>query len=262
VKLRAVAAATLLAAVLANGIVTGGAAASAVPGDRTASPALVGFGVATVAPSRGLVDGQVVQVTASGFGAASTLYALECTRKAIQATNHGRWCDRTAADVVSTPATNGAATFAFAIRTGGHFHAAASGAACGYNHDDSKCDIVVADTLTLAKAQYVAYPTITFKDPRIVTSTAVTPARRTVSTGAVVTLTARTTHAPGAATMTGTVVFADNGTVFASVAERATGKVTAKLRTPRVGKQRITVSYSGDRSYRPSVGRSTIVVKA
>jgi hypothetical protein len=261
VKHRAIAATALVAAVIVNGIAVGGAAGAAAGNRGPSRPALLGFGVATVSPARSLLDGQMVQVQASGFGTATTLYAVECTRRAILATHHGRWCDRTSDHTATAVATNGAATFPFMIRTGGDFHPLDSTAACGYNHDDGKCDIVVADSLNLSKAQYVAYPTITFKDPRTVTTTAVAPTRWTVAAGTVVTLTARTSHATDTATLTGTVVFSDNGSAFASVNERATGKVTAKLRTPHIGKQRITVRYSGNGSYRPSVGHSTIVVK-
>jgi hypothetical protein len=262
VKHRTLAATALMAAVIVNAVAVDGTAMGAAAGNRGAGhPALLGFGVATVSPARSLLDGQVVQVKASGFGTATTLYAVECTRRAIMAVHHGRWCDRTSDHTATVAATNGAATFPFTIRTGGDFHPLDSTAACGYNHDDGKCDIVVADSLNLSKAQYVAYPTVTFKDPRTVTSTAVAPSRRTVAAGTVVTLTARTSHATDTATLTGTVVFSDNGSTFATVKERATGKVTAKLRTPRIGKQRITVRYSGDGSYRPSVGHSTIVVK-
>jgi hypothetical protein len=262
VRFRTLAATMLLAGVLANGFATGGVAARAVTRDVSSiGPELVGFGVATVTPSRGLLDGQAVHVSASGFGTATKLWAMECSRRAIQTTHHNRWCDRTSGDAVFASATNGAATFTFTIRTGGHFHALDPSAACGYNHDDGKCDIVVTDSYNLSKAQYIAYPTISFKDPRTVTTTSVTPARRTVAAGTVLALTARTTHPPGTATLNGTAVFADNGLVFASVKEPAIGKVTAKLRTPRIGKQRITVQYSGDWAYRPSIGRSIIVVR-
>ena len=246
--------------VAVGGIAVGGGPAGAVASAlRPAGPSLLGFGTATVTPDSGLRNGQVVTVTASGFGTATTLYAVECAPQAIAATDHGRWCDLT--DAATSPATNGAATFPVTIRTGGAFHASASGAACGFFHNNSKCYLIVADSLTLAQAQYVYYPAIWFRDPRIVTTTVIAPSRRTVVSGAVVTMTARTTHATGSAALRGSVAFTDNGSTFASVRENATGKVTAKLKMLRTGKHRITARYSGDGAYRPSAGWSIVVVK-
>ena len=120
--------ATALMAVAVGGIAVGGGPAGAVASaPRTVGPSLLGFGTATVTPDSGLRNGQVVTVTASGFGTATTLYAVECAPQAIAATDHGRWCDL--ADAATSPATNGAATFPFTIRTGAAFHASASGAA-------------------------------------------------------------------------------------------------------------------------------------
>lgn len=216
------------------------------------------FGSVVGTPNKNLVDGQVVNVTISGFGTDNgPLYVAECSPLILTAQDPS-YCDQTPADVTVVNATNGAATTPFTVHTGANFHPTKPGLKCDFN---DPCYIVVTDGLTLDTTQYAGFQPVTFKDTRTVTSTKV-KAKKKVKAGKTLKVTA-TTKPKGSSTasMTGTVVFKDGHKTFATKKEKAGGKVTAKLKHIKKGKHKITVSYSGDSNFQPSTGKVKVKAK-
>jgi hypothetical protein len=254
-RIHKVAAATLMSAMAVGSLLAAGITPAAA--STHAKPlGITGFGTAVVTPATNLSNNQVVKVKASKFPkATTTLYAVECSAKAISTQDEG-YCDTTMADLVATPATNGAATFNFTIHTGASFHPAKP-AVCAYPH---KCNIIVSDGSTLATTTTVAIPVITFKG--VGTLTKVTSKKKTITAKQALNFIATTIHGKASKThLTGKVTFSVNGHRFASVTEKATGKVSAKHVFTKAGTYHITATYSGNNVYVKSIGKETIHVK-
>jgi hypothetical protein len=229
-------------------IATTGVSASAAP--------LPGFGTAVVTPHANLKNNQKVTIKASGFGKATTLYAVECSSTAVSKISED-YCDSTAAHFVMTPAKNGAATFKFTIHTGADFTPTnTTGVPCNY---PNTCNIIVSDGTTLATTKFVAFPSITFAGVK--TTTSVKPAKKTIAKGKSVTFKIKTTHAKSSSKPTGKVTIFDNGKKIGSKKEPASGKLSWTHKFKKAGKQHIKVTYSGDKVFSASSGKSVITVK-
>jgi hypothetical protein len=257
-KINKVAAAGLLAVVTTGSMLVAGS----LPAQA------LGFASGTATPSTGLVQGQTVTVKVSGFPASDsglTMYVIECAGQALS-TQDVTYCDQNPADATSntTFTATGTGTAKFKILTGANFKATHANAACAFNENpaalSNNCYIVVSDTKVQESTTTVAPIPISFGDPRAVTKTVVSgksKAKRRHS----VKLTAKTTHTKGSAKPTGKVYFADGKHIFAKVVETASGKVSAVDKKLKAGKHHITVTYSGDANYQPSVGKKIIKVK-
>lgn len=236
---------------------SGAPAAASSASSRIHPTSITGFGVAVVTPDKNLVDNQVVTVKASKFPTdTTTLYAAECAAAAVAKVSED-YCDTTVAHVATAAATNGAATIKFTIHTGADFTPAKSGK-CQF---PLTCYIIVSDGATLDTTTTVAFPSITFKDTRTATVTKVTAAHKTITAGRTLKFTARTIRSKVLGPLSGTVTFYDNGKKFKTVKATAGGRVTASKKFVKAGKQHITVKYSGNKIYKNSLGKLTIVVK-
>jgi hypothetical protein len=239
-------------------IAASGAPAAARPASARIHPmSITGFGAATVTPDKNLVNNQVVTIKASKFPAATTtLYAAECAAAAVAKVSED-YCDTTVAHVATAPATNGAATIKFTIHTGTAFTPTKSGK-CQF---PLLCYIIISDGPTLDTTTTVAFPSVKFKDTRAGTVTKVTAAHKTITAGRTLKITSRTIRSKILGPLTGTVTFYDNGKKFKTVKATAGGRVTASKKFVKAGKQHITVKYSGNKVYKNSLGKLTIVVK-
>jgi Bacterial Ig-like domain (group 3) len=184
-----------------------------------------------------------------------TLWTVECSH---QVTSFDlTYCDQTVADEPTTTPTGTSATIPFTIHTGAAFAATHAGASCVFGQT---CYIVVANGQTLATATVVWIKTITFKDLRPATKTTVA-SKTSVKAKKSLTFKIATTHTKGTAKPTGSVTISDNGKKLAKIKESSTGKLTFKHTFKKAGKQKIKVSYSGDKNYKPSSAKETVTVK-
>jgi hypothetical protein len=231
-------------------IATTGVSASAAPH----APRALKVAQATVTPAKELKDNQVVTVKASGFVGATTLYAVECSSTAVTKFSED-YCDAT--HIVMAPAKKGAATFKFTVRTGADFTPTnTTGVPCTY---PNTCNIIVANGTSLATTTYVAFPQISFAGVK--TKTAVKPAKKTIAVKKSVTFKVTTTHSKSTSKPTGKVTIFDNGKKIATKKEPASGKFSWTHKFKKAGKQHIKVTYSGNKVFEPSSGKSVITVK-
>jgi hypothetical protein len=251
VKINKAAGAAILAVATAGSLFTGvaGASAAARP---AAHPNVAVDGTVTVNHTTGLVDGQSVTVTASGFPVtATTLYTTECSTQAL-ATQNAAYCDTDPSHASTITATGGGGTGTYKIRTGSDFSPGIKTAKCDNLH--LTCYLIVADGATSATTNHVGFATIHFKDTRATTTTKLKGAK-SAKAKKKVTITATTKH--GKTAPTGTVTFKDGSKVVAKVKETKTGVVKAKIKVAK-GTNKIKAVYSGDINYKPSTGKFTV----
>lgn len=265
-RINRVAAATILS-VLASGVMI---ATNSTPAGAYS------LGTVKVSPSKNLADNQQITVHISGFGSdtgpdatppgTTTWYVVECTSQIVSSGGDTSYCDQSDPTsptqdpnvpnhvVKVTNESNGSGTAQFKVHTGADWLGTHPGAKCDYKH---ACYVVVTDGQTEPTTTWAGLAPVTFKDPRAVTKTKVKASKKSAKAKSKVSITATTTHIAGTAKLTGKVVFKDNGKKFKSLKEKATGKLTAKVKLVK-GKNKITVSYPGDTNYKPSAGKVTV----
>jgi len=234
-------------------------ATSGTASAHAARPSIIPTGTVSINPSKGLIDGQTITIHASGFNpaAGTMLYAVECDPHAV-AQQDESWCDVKVADA-ATPvaATAGAGTLTFKILTGSAFKPTHKGAACDFAANSHQCIIVVTDAKVPTASTIGGFANATFKDTRVASKTTL-KGKKTAKANSKVTFTA-TTKGKGAKP-TGKVLFKDNGKKVGSVKEKASGKVTEKIKI-KAGKNKITATYSGDANFKTSTGKATVTGK-
>jgi hypothetical protein len=241
------------------------APATAHPAARPAAGSIA-IDTLKATPSTGLVDQQkvTVKVTAAAghnFNKTPVLYVAECSSLAVTKLSVS-YCDLNMSDMSMITSPSGTkATTSFTILTSakGDFKPGSSKAVCGKGASLSNCILLVADSTTLADVTQFGQAPITFKDLRAASKTKVS-SKKKVKVKKSLTLKAATTH-KGTTKLTGTVTFFDNGKKLKKVKLSATGKATLKHTFKKAGKQHISVTYSGDNTYKPSRGKETVVVK-
>jgi hypothetical protein len=230
------------------------------PTDHAGTPIYFGPYV-SAAPSTNVKNKEKIALTVAGFtdseksGGAITVECSPAAAKFItNITKAEKYCDvKSLGGAVVGKDGSGFGTFVVA---GGAGYVDSAHDKCDGTHP---CFVVVADSLA---AKQFAFTTITFAKSVITpvgTSTKVTGPKKG-KTGKTVAISATTKPKSKFGALTGKVVFTDNGKKVATVTEKASGKVSTKIKL-KAGKNKIAATYKGSSHYASSKGSLTVTGK-